>query len=516
MADTHWDAIAIGAGLGTLTAAASLARQGKRVLVLERMRNVGGAATTYRHGHLTMEASLHETDGATARLPGGVFDRLGLLDRIAPVETSEFYDVRGGPIPGTISLPRGLAGAERSLKAALPEAKPELSAYFRELRTLHTAFREMEEAGSRGPAALLGTIFSGRLFRVLSDTRKTVKRRFDELLKRQEAAKCALGAMLGYFDDDPAKLSFLLYGGVWARYCEDGSYYVRGGSSALSLALAKTVREAGGEVRRGVEADGIALDASGAVAEVRWQGAEGDGAARAPVVLGGAAPEHLAQMLPEEAQSKLLAPYAAFEPSVSLFTVSLGLSRPAAEVGLGAYSTFVLPDTMTRLADYPVHAAAFAGEPGAAIPPVAIADYTRIDAGLEREGDLHLATITGTDRLDWWAGLDEDAYRARRDAWAAALIDWADGLYPGLKGLVVQAEMATARTMAYRLGTPEGEVYGFRPTPRRLFRRPPSAATAVPGLYLASAYTTSGGFAGAMQGGLMAADAVMRQARSRS
>jgi phytoene dehydrogenase-like protein len=63
--DPSWDAIVIGSGLGGLTAAAALANRGKRVLVLERHATFGGAATVYRHGPLTMEASLHETDGDT-------------------------------------------------------------------------------------------------------------------------------------------------------------------------------------------------------------------------------------------------------------------------------------------------------------------------------------------------------------------------------------------------------------------------------------------------------------------
>ena len=59
----QFDAIVIGSGLGGLTAGALYARAGHRVLVLERNRNFGGAATVYRHGALAIEASLHEIDG---------------------------------------------------------------------------------------------------------------------------------------------------------------------------------------------------------------------------------------------------------------------------------------------------------------------------------------------------------------------------------------------------------------------------------------------------------------------
>jgi hypothetical protein len=41
-----------------------------------------------------------------------------------------------------------------------------------------------------------------------------------------------------------------------------------------------------------------------------------------------------------------------------------------------------------------------------------------------------------------------------------------------------------------------------KPTPWRLFGRPPSAATSIEGLWISSAYNVSGGYSGALHGGL--------------
>lgn len=65
----NFDAIAIGSGLGGLTAAALFARAGHKVLVLERNQSFGGAATVYHHCALAIEASLHEIDGLDASDP---------------------------------------------------------------------------------------------------------------------------------------------------------------------------------------------------------------------------------------------------------------------------------------------------------------------------------------------------------------------------------------------------------------------------------------------------------------
>jgi all-trans-retinol 13,14-reductase len=507
----HWDAIVIGSGLGGLTAAAAFANRGKRVLVLERLANFGGAATVYRHGALTMEASLHETDGDTVSGPGSAFARLGLTGAIETVATDEFYEARGGALAAPVRIPSGLEMAHESLIRSLPDAKAALDAYFLELKHLYRTLHDFEEKGSIGPSALLGLLFSGRLFELIADARRTVAERFDAVFGDNEAAKFALGAPIAYFDDDPAKLSFLLFAGVWSRYVESGSYYFKGGSRALSVALLNHVKQSGGDARHGCNVVSILLDAKGHAAGVAYEdrvGARSE--ALAPIIFAGAAPSAVAEMLGNDKRASFAHKYETFEPSISLFNVSLGLSRPASEFGLTAYSTFVYPDGMRRFADYPQAAAVFGREPSGAMPPYVIVDYGRLDTGLRQPQDLHLVSLCGVDRLAWWDGLNEAAETTLRKRWMEALVADADRRYPGFAGAVSQAEIATARTMKSHLGTPSGEVYGFRPTTSRLFSRPPSAGTSIEGLFLSSAYTVSGGYSGAMHGGLMAADAAWK------
>jgi choline dehydrogenase-like flavoprotein len=96
MAD-NYDVIVIGAGLGGLTAAAKLAQSGRKTLLVERNYSIGGAASTYKSGDLSVETSLHEasnpkdpTDPKHHVLVG-----LGVLDQVEWVQTPAIYDVRG-------------------------------------------------------------------------------------------------------------------------------------------------------------------------------------------------------------------------------------------------------------------------------------------------------------------------------------------------------------------------------------------------------------------------------------
>lgn len=503
-----WDAICIGSGLGALAAAARLAQAGRRVLVLERRGNFGGAATLYRRPGLTVEASLHEIDGASLAAPGGIVDRLGLRDALEGVRIDDFYQIRGGPLSRPVTIHSDLAATARSLTEAFPEAAAGLRRYLRRLDRIGRALGRLE--ARPGLASALAGLADGSLFSLLGALRLTLQQALDADLGGHEAAKLALAGPIGYFDDDPARLSFLFYGAIWVRYVTAGSWYIRGGSAALTRALLGSIGAAGGRALRRAEVVAIGLDRAGRAAEVVWQAPDGTRSqARAPVILGGAAPRDLAAMLPAQAGAAFAARYAGLEPSVSLFSLALGLDRPAAAFGVGSYATFVLPPGLTRLADYPPACAALSGPPGARLPPYVIADYGRLPTGLRQPGDRHLVTLTGIDRLAWWPDPDAAAEHARRAAWIEAFVADLDRHFPGIGASVTTAELANARTMRSRLGTPDGSVYGFRPTPVRLFGTRPMARTAVPGLYLASAYTVSGGYAGALHGGLMAAEAAL-------
>ena len=107
-----------------------------------------------------------------------------------------------------------------------------------------------------------------------------------------------------------------------------------------------------------------------------------------------------------------------------------------------------------------------------------------------------------------------DALAARRDAWTDTIIATLDREWPGIAGAVKARTMSTARTFQGYLNTPDGAIYGFAlRAPAEMPKGPPqNFETAVPGLWLASAYSGFGGFTGAVSGGVGAAKAALRAA----
>ncbi len=504
----RFDAFAVGSGLGGLTAAALYARAGHRVLVLERNATFGGAATVYRHGPLAIEASLHEIDGLdTGDAKAPILRALGLDRDIPFVEVGDLHEVRSPLIGEPFVLPRGYDAAREATARRFPRHAEAIEDYFRRLHEVRDAIGLLtEHQDDRRWWVRNAPSLPQRLWPLLRERRATLSAALDHLFGTDEAVKLALASNLGYYTDDPDTMPFIAYAIPQASYLAGGGHYIRGGSQVLSDRLIAIVREAGGEAESSRVVDAILLDGDRACG-VRHATADGNDVREefAPVVFGNAAPGVLAAMLPEGKRDPFLKTYQGRRPSISLWTMALGLQRPSREFGVTHYSTSVLPAWVDALARMKEASGILGEDQPARLTPFGFVAYDQIDSGLN-SGGPYLASLAGADRVENWAGLSAEAKRARKERWMDRVIAELDRQFPGIAGAVTQREMSTAETMQQYLNTPGGAIYGFAPEARG-FR--PLARTAIEGLYLASAFTGGGGFTGAMLGGGWAARAAL-------
>lgn len=509
----QFDAIVIGSGLGGLTAAALYARSGRKVLVLERNDAPGGAAMVYQHGTLSIEASLHEIDGLDPDDPKmPLFQSLGLDKSLEFIDLKDLYEVRGQALGAPFVLPHGFDAALAAATARFPHQKKALHTYFERLVLVRTAIsfasRSREENGfwwlRRAPEAVR------KLWPLLREGDATAGEVLDSLFGDDEAVKLMLCANLGYYHNDPYRMLYVSFAIAQGSYLLGGGHYLRGGSKALVEALLTAISQAGGKVELRREAAHILFEGE-RISGVAHRGRDPSSEEfdYAPIIFGNAAPLRLCEMLPQERRANFLEPYRDREPSISLWSLSIGLNRRARDFGVEHYSTFVLPDWLQSLRQFEEKANRIKQIENNNLPPYVLVDYSSLDTSLNENGP-YLCSVTGVDRVENWASLNADEKAARKNLWMELIIADLDKMFPGFSKAIETKELATAETMQHYLNTPGGAVYGFAPegTLLDLLRRKPE--TSVIGLFLASTYCMGGGYSGAMLGGALAANAAMK------
>jgi len=492
----EYDVVVIGGGLGGLTAGALLAKEGKKVLLLERHYRPGGCATTFRRGKFQVEVGLHELDGLHEEdFKRKLFLELSVFDHVEFVPLPQFYRFVNGRVDFT--APEKLKALIAALVARFPAEEKGIRKFFAAIEGIK---KEAKAVPKRGILALLAMPLWPILYPNLLFKRNLSIGAFVHSLIRDEDCKMTLLANLGYYHDDPYSASMFYYSLAQMSYLAGGGHFIKGGSQKLSDYLASIITSNGGEVklrheaRRIVVKDGKAVGVeynrvsgeTGKVhlAECRMVAAN----ASIPAVVNSLAPEAFSQEYRDKINSLKVA--------CSFFCVYLGFDKTPKELGNKAYSTFVMEESVKSLKDIYDPA-----NPDMISKGYVFVDYSQVDSGLAPEGKS-VGVIVTMDYLNKWEGLTSEEYMAKKEQLTQSLVERLDKLIPGVKDHIEYLEASTPVTMKRFTANPGGAAYGFSQIPgqaafSRLANRSP-----VDNLYYCSAWgTPGGGFSGAIYAG---------------
>ena len=500
---TNYPTVVIGAGLGGLSCAAYLARQGLPVTVVEQHSIPGGYATAFDRagGKFTFEVSLHGTsinDNVSSR----ILNNLGVLEKLQLIELPEVYRLKIRDLD--LSIPqRNPEAYIHLLSRHFPSEKEGIQGFVNELIGIAEEGDKLHQKKGK----VFKPLFPLQYPKMWKVRNKTVDQLLDGFVK-DPVLRDILAGLWGYYGLPPSKLSGFYYATATGEYLKNGSYYIKPNSQALSEALVQVIEASGGKVLYGTRAEKI-LVKDKLVTGVSLSG--GKVLSARAVVSNASAPQTFRVMLAkEDVPADYLNKLAGYRPSISSFIVWLGLNQEL-RGRLKGYGIHVNSGRGAE-ADYQsgLTGAVDQGSFSATL-------YDNLFKGYSRPGtsSVMLLFLCGYDpwrkfEADYRAGRKE-AYDQQKSRWTDILIRRAEEqVIPGLSSMIEVREAATPLTNWRFTGNTEGAIYGFEQSLDNAFMNRIDNRTPIRGLYLSGAWGfPGGGFTGALRSGENAFQKIM-------
>lgn len=506
-----FDAIVIGSGIGGQATASLLAREGQKVLVLERHYTAGGFTHMFKRKDYEWDVGIHyigEVHYPKSAL-AQIFEYLS-DGKLQWADMGEVYDkiIFGDEV---YEFRAGVENFKNQLKTYFPDRKDQQSIddyvelVFKTTRSVQPFFAE--RALPKVASMIMGPFMRSSLLKVGKLTTKQVLSQLTDNPK-------LIGVLCGQYGDyglPPSQSSFAIHAMVAKHYFRGGSYPV-GGSSRLVNTIAPAIIKAGGNIFTNADVKQI-LVRDGKAVGVRMQD---DFEIMAPLIISNAGIDiTYGELLDEKVRDKagLKSQLQALEPSASHISLYLGLQHTAEELNLSKANLWIYPDSYDHDENLKRYQAdenaplpvAYVSFPGAKDP-----DFTNRFPG---RTTIEVIGFAPYERFEKWE--DErwkhrgEEYEAYKDQISGRLLEQLLRFEPQLAGKIDYQELSTPLTTRHFVNYKRGEIYGIAHTPDRFTKKFLRPQTPVKNLYLTGQDVVTAGIGGALFAGILTASAIL-------
>lgn len=510
-----FDVIVVGAGIGGLTAAATLANRGKQVLVLDMHYEMGGCATVFhRKGKdYEFDVGLHYI---------GDCGKEGLIPRIlrgAGIDDGEINFIEQDPdgfetlcFPDfQFAVPRGYERFRERLIEAFPKEKSGINRYFKMLQQVW----DFMGIHSRPLSALWVLPRSWMLMR---HSKSTVAQFLDTCTQDQRL-RAILTGQLGVYHQPPSRATMAGHAAVVNHFLQ-GSYYPSGGGQMFSDKLGAVVERNGGKILLRSKVERILVEKGRAVGVEFSNKHLGKRTVKADAVICNADIKHTLLDLigRDHLQAKTVTKAERFEMSPAMGVVYLGIDLDLKAMGLKNTNYRIYPGCDYERAYREVFAGQFPDEPHLFIGNATMKDPDNPAIAPPGIYNLQLMSAVPSNPESWGVTQAEvadgsyrnnPAYLAKKEWYARQLIALAERVIPNMSQHIEYQEVSTPFSVTRFIGSAGGTSYGLAFTPEYFLHNRPGTKTEIRNLFLCGASTRTGhGIFGAMTGGVEAAAAV--------
>lgn len=469
-ADTDYDAVVVGAGIGGLVAATQMAVRGMRVLLLEKYLIPGGSSGWFERDGYTFDV------GSSVMFGFGDKGNVNLVTR-ALAAVGRKLPLIEDPVAVHYHMPKGISVQVHrkyeeflsELTGRFPHERDGIKRFYDECWVVFHALNSLELSSLEEPLYLLGQFFQNpvaclTLAYYLPQNAGDIARRHisDPDVLSFIDAECFIVSTVNAAYTPMINAAMVLcdrhYGGI---------NYPKGGVGRIAQELVSGLEERGGEVWFKANVKEVVFDGKGKAAGVRLS--DGRTVKAKTVVSNATRWDTFGKLVPK---AKMPAEEVSFQQryrkAPSFLSMHMGVNSDALPAGTECHHLVLESDWSKMEEPYET---------------IFLSIPTILDPSLAPEGK-HILHVFTTAWMDDWQGLPPSEYEAKKAEVGAMIIDRLEKtILPGLKENVTFMEVGTPRTHRRYLNRSAG-TYGPIPARRPLgLLGMPFNTTNVPGLY---------------------------------
>ena len=504
----EFDNVIIGSGMGALSAAICLLREGQTVLILEQHNVLGGWCHSFRIGSQRFSPGVHYIgqlgEGQSTRM---LYKGLGIANELTFFEMNPAAYEHCWIGEKRVDIPASFDALCEALSAQFPAEKKGIEKYLTAVKNVSSQLDLISEMnGFRDHLTIPWRTRHLGKYGLFS-----VKRVIDWHIK-DPLLKKILNIQWGNHGLPPAQASFPYHAAVMAHYAK-GGFYPMGGGAAIVKAMANVIKKHGGQCRTGQKVKRILVHGEKVKRAVGVE-LENGALIYAKRVISNADPgttyknligeqnlgKHLVNQLNNTRYSCT---------SLILFlTVDMDLRK----AGLDSGNIWLVTDEAAE-ESYGQHAdvdiTSETAFPTLFISSSTLKDPTSFDGIHHTLEVITLINNHAFSQFDGETGIHSQAYLDFKEQLSMKMIKSLEKVLPGISESIVQKEMGTPLTNKHYIGSTDGCVYGTEKSFWQIGAFAFKAQSEIENLYLCGASILANGVAGASYSGVQTAAKIL-------
>jgi all-trans-retinol 13,14-reductase len=503
-----YDAIFIGSGMGSLATAAILAKEGKKVLILEKHYTAGGFTHIFKRKGYEWDVGIHYV-GEVQR-PKSIIKQLFDYITDEKLQWADMGEVYDKIIIGDRSYDfvKGVQNFKDKMTSYFPEEEKAIYEYvdlvFKANKTSKSFY--LNKSLPDFVNKLFGSILN-KSFYTFSD--KTTYEVLKSITSNEELIKVLTG-QYGDYGLPPKESSFFMHATLVKHYFSGGSFPV-GGSGQIIETITPIIEESGGIILINADVKTVLVENNKAIGVKMI---DGKTFYADSIISGAGLITTYNHILPAKSVQKhnLTKNLQQVRPSVAHVSLYIGLEGTPKELQLPKTNYWIYPDKL----DHDTLVSNYVKDINKPFPVVYISFPSAKDPDWTNrypdKSTIDIITLLPYEIFEPWEGSKwmkrGEEYDALKESIATRLLEELYKQFPHLKGKVSYYELSSPLTTKHFVNYEKGEIYGLDHTPKRFRQHFLKPKTPIKNFYLTGQDIVTAGIGGALFSGVLTSAAI--------